>query len=61
VTNASLEFVTILLLSYVLVFGPMCDLSSRPGIKPAPPASEGEVPTTGPPGESWLPSFTSKC
>ena len=49
-----IEFVTILLLFYVLVFWPqgMWDLSSRPGIEPASPALEGEVLTTGPPGES---------
>ena len=27
-------------------------LAPRPGIEPAPPALEGEVPTTGPPGKS---------
>ena len=49
-----IEFVTILLLFYVLVFGPeACGiLAPRPGIEPAPPALEGEVPTTGPPGKS---------
>ena len=45
-----IEFVTILLLFYVLVyfFGyEACGiLSPRPGIKPAPPALEGEVLTT---------------
>ena len=49
-----IEFVTILLRYYVLVFWPrgMCDLSPRLGIEPAPPALEGEVLTTGPPGKS---------
>ena len=28
-------------------------LAPGPGIKPAPPALEGEVLTTGPPGKSW--------
>ena len=49
-----IEFVTLLLLFYVLAFG--CEacgiLAPRPGIEPAPPALEGEVPTTGPPGKS---------
>ena len=30
----------------------MWDLSSQPGIEPVPPALEGEVLTTGPPGKS---------
>ena len=49
-----IEFVTILLRYYVLVFWPrgMWDLSPRLGIEPAPPALEGEVLTTGPPGKS---------
>ena len=40
-----IKFVTILLLFHVLVFWPqgMWDLSSQPGIKPAPFALEGEV------------------
>ena len=48
------EFVTILLLFYVLVFWPqgMWDLCSRLAVKLAPPALEGEVLTTGPPEES---------
>ena len=48
------EFVTILLLFYVLVFGrKACGiLAPQPGIEPAPPALEGEVLTTGPPGKS---------
>ena len=29
-------------------------LAPRPGIEPAPPALEGEVPTTGPPGKSLV-------
>ena len=42
------EFVTILLLFYVLVFWPrgMWDLNSQPGISPTPPALK--VLTTGP-------------
>ena len=47
-----MEFVTILLLFYVLFFGLEARgiLAPRPGIEPAPPALEGEVLTTGPPG-----------
>ena len=41
-----IEFVTILLLFYVL-----WDLSYRPWFEPAHPALEGEVLTTGPPGK----------
>ena len=45
-----IEFVTILLLFYVRE---ACGISApRPGIKPAPPALEGEVLTTGPPETS---------
>ena len=49
-----IEFVTILLLFYVLVFWPrgMWDLSSPPGIEPTPSALEGEVLATGPQGKS---------
>ena len=49
-----IEFVTILLLFYVLFFGPeACGLlTPRPGIEPTPAALEGEVLTTGPPGKS---------
>ena len=50
-----IEFVTILLLFYVFwFFGPeACGiLAPRPGIEPAPPALEGRVLTTGPPGKS---------
>ena len=50
-----IEFVTILLLSYLLLFWPqgMWDLSSPPGIKTCPPhALEGEILTTGPPEKS---------
>ena len=48
------EFVTILLLFYVLVFWPqgMWDLGSQLAVKLAPPALEGKVLTTGPPEES---------
>ena len=49
-----IEFVTILLLFYVLFFW-VCEacgiLTPRPGIEPAPPALEGEVLTTGLPGK----------
>ena len=46
-----IEFVTILLLFYILVFGhETCGiLAPQPGIKLAPSALEGEVLTTGPP------------
>ena len=49
-----IEFVTILLLCYALVFWhEACGiLAPRPGIEPTPPALEGEVLTTGPPGRS---------
>ena len=49
-----IEFVTRLLLFYALVFWPraMWDLNSLPGIEPSPPALEGKVLTTGPPGKS---------
>ena len=49
-----IEFVTMLLLFYVLVFWPeACGiLAPQPGTEPAPPALEGEVLTTGPPGTS---------
>ena len=44
---------------YVLFFG--CEacgiLPSQPGIKPAPPALQGEVLTTGPPGKALIPVF----
>ena len=51
--KAFIEFVTILLPFYVLVFQlcGMWDLNPWPGIELAPPASEGEVPITGPPGK----------
>ena len=48
-----IEFVTLLLLLYVLVFCPqdMCGiLASQPETDPTPPALEGKVSTTGPPG-----------
>ena len=51
-----IEFVTILLLFYVLIFWHGCEaceiLAPRPGIEPATPALEGEVLTTGLPGNS---------
>ena len=53
------EFATILLLFYVLVFGKeACGiLAPRPGIELTPPALEGEVLTTGPPGKFLLLKF----
>ena len=49
-----IEFVTILLLFYVLVYGPQaCGiLTPQPGIELSLPALEGRVLTTGPPGKS---------
>ena len=49
-----IEFVTILLLFYVLFFGhEACGiLAPQPGIKPTAPALEGDVLTTGLPGKS---------
>ena len=54
-----IEFVTILLLFYVLGFWPQaCGiLASWPGIEPVPPTLEGKVLTTGPPGEVPIHSF----
>ena len=55
-----IEFVTIFPLFYVLFFfGPEAcgTLAARPGIKPIPPALEGEVLTSGLPGKSPLPEF----
>ena len=51
-----IEFVTILLLFYVLGFWPwsMWDLASQPGIKHAPLALEGKVLTSGPPKKSQV-------
>ena len=54
-----IEFVTILFLFYVLAFWPQaCGiLAPKAGIEPTLPALEGEVLTTGPPGESpnvWI-------
>ena len=63
-----IEFVTVLLLFYVLLFSPrgMWHLSSLIGIEPPPPALEGKVLTRGPPGKSlnidslkWLVRFNS--
>ena len=53
-----IEFLTILLLVYVLVFWPRgIEISApRSGIKPVPPASEGKVLTTGP-GEPQMSLF----
>ena len=51
-----IAFVTILFLFYVWFFG--CEacgiLAPQPGLKPAPPALEDEVLTTGPPGRSLV-------
>ena len=48
------EFVTILILFYVLLFGPEArgTLASQQGIEPASPALGGKVLTTRPPGKS---------
>ena len=58
-----IEFVTILLLFYVLVLWlqGMWDLRSPPGIKPAPPALEGEIVTTGLPGKSLMDFLFLTC
>ena len=55
------EFVTVLLLFLFWFFGhEACGiLAPQPGTDPAPPALEGEVPTTGPPGKS-RPHFVLK-
>ena len=58
-----IESVTILLLFYVFrVFAhKACGiLAPRPEIEPTPPALEGEVLTTGPPGKSLLVYFLNK-
>ena len=54
-----IEFVTTLLLFYVLVFGlKACGiLAPHPGMEPAPPALEGKALTTGPSTESQPFSF----
>ena len=58
-----IEFVTILLLFHVLVFWPQSiwNFSTQPGIKPAPPALEGEIATTGLPGKSLLDFLFLTC
>ena len=50
-----IKLVTILLLFYVLGFWREAYgiLAPRPVIEPTPPALEGKVLTTGPPGKSW--------
>ena len=55
------ELVTTMLLFYVLIFGhKTCGiLVPQSGIEPAPPAMEGEVLTTRPPGKN-LYAFLSK-
>ena len=57
-----IEFVIISLLFYVLHFGREARgiLALRPGIKSTPPASKGEVLTTGPPGMSLKVLFLVK-
>ena len=54
--NVFIEFITILLLLYVLVFGPEAFriLAPQPGIRHALLALEGEILPTGPPGKSQL-------
>ena len=52
-----IEFVTVLLLFWFFGREACGILAPRPGIEPAPPALEGEVLTTGPPGKS-LECFT---
>ena len=54
-----IEFITILLLFYVLDFGSQaCGILAPPaGMEPAPPALERKVLTTGPPGKSLLCRF----
>ena len=55
-----IEFATILLWFYVLVFGHEAGgiLAPRPGIEPTPPALEGEVLITGSAGKSLAFSLT---
>ena len=60
-----IEFVTILLLFYVFWFFGLKArgiLAPQPGIEPAPPAPEGEVLTTEPPGKSlfWVLTLKGK-
>ena len=54
--EAFIDFVTILLLFYVLFFGrEACGiLGPQPGFEPAPPELEGRFLTTGPPGKARL-------
>ena len=55
--NVFIEFVTVLLLLFIVWFFSLkiCGiLASWPGIEPTAPAVEGEVLTTGPPGKSPL-------
>ena len=57
-----IEFLIILHLFYVLVLGGLEAhgiLAPWPGIKPSPPAQEGEVSTTGSPGKSLMFFFFS--
>ena len=61
-----IEFVTILLLFYILVFWPpvACGiLAPQPGIEPAPPTLEGEFSTIEPQGTSQYVTFIllKKC
>ena len=53
--NVFIEFITVLLLFYVLVFPPREAhgiLAPRPGMEPMPSALDDEVLTTGLPGKS---------
>ena len=51
-----MEFVTVLLLFYVLVLGPpgITVLAPKPGMESAPPVLEGKILTTGPTGKSQV-------
>ena len=58
-----IEFVTILLLFYVLIFGLEAYgiLAPQPGIEPSHPALEGEILTTGPLGKAQGCSHLKSC
>ena len=57
-----IEFVTVLLLFYVLVLGPpgIMVLAPQPGMESTPPALEGKILTPGPPGKSQVQNFLIK-
>ena len=56
-----IEFVTIQFVASVLALAARHGIfAPRPGIEPAPPALEGEVLTTGPPGKSLSPHLRLK-